>query len=376
MKKVVFKFLYSVFLLIFLEILGYLILNHINLEGNFDRNNKILIKIRNYLINPQNSNYKPKYLPHLTVGYIHNPDYYSKGIKQNNVLGWRGKKPDIFKKEEVFRIVCMGGSTTYGYGVESPDSSYPAILENKLSQLYPDKKIEVINAGVEGYTSFDELKSYLFMVKYLKPDAIIIKSGGNDAADNTNPAPDIALDYSPDLHLSHLYFYNLPGVNPRLRFLMKSYFLSSLNIIINYVGLHRNDAAQIGAFVRVKDETHFWFDKDLDFALSNLKYYSFYNNFRTLVHQIVQDGIDLYILPFAIQESHPDIEKWGLQNYVKLNRINNYLMREITEELKQTWIPLYADSIPADCWLGDDCHFNTRGNEFKAEFISKYIKME
>ena len=84
------------------------------------------------------------------------------------------------KDNDVYRIVCIGGSTTYGYGVTHPHSTYPAFLEIELKQKYPNKKVEVINAGIEGATSFEELKNYLFKVKYLKPDAIVIKSGGND----------------------------------------------------------------------------------------------------------------------------------------------------------------------------------------------------
>ncbi len=44
------------------------------------------------------------------------------------------------------RIYCLGDSFTYGMGMES-NKAYPAILEQKLKEADPDKKVEVYNMG-------------------------------------------------------------------------------------------------------------------------------------------------------------------------------------------------------------------------------------
>jgi hypothetical protein len=137
-----------------IELCGYAYLQHFTIEGSFERNVGVGNKIRRYLLNPNDTTAQPRYLPQETVGFIHNPKFYQDGIKQNNRYGWRGKDFSVIKPDSVYRIVCMGGSTTYGFGVTSPDSSYPSLLQKVLERKYPDKKIEVINAGVAAISSF------------------------------------------------------------------------------------------------------------------------------------------------------------------------------------------------------------------------------
>src|SRR6266498_5808440 len=53
------------------------------------------------------------------------------------------------KSTNTYRVFTLGGSTTYGipYG---PDAALSFWLNERLSRLYPQKNIEVINAGVPG----------------------------------------------------------------------------------------------------------------------------------------------------------------------------------------------------------------------------------
>ncbi len=354
-----------------LELSGYIYLQHFNVDGTYESNLGIGNKLRKYLLNPADTAVQPRYLPQQTLGFTHNPLYYEGGFKQNNVYGWRGKDFNVIKPDSVFRIVCMGGSTTYGFGVVNPDSSYPAILQGLLIKQYSTKKIEVINAGLEAASSFEEIMNYLFKVRYLKPDAIVLKSGGNDAAENL----EYYHRYSPDMVMTHDYLMPIPNINPGLRFLFRSYFFSAIYQIVQFKGVLRADSAKFGvAAQRLDGYERDWFSWPLDSALQYREYYSFQNNFNTLVSEIVKDSVQLYVLPFALNNTGNDLDN-GIPRYHELNELNNQIMLETCKRYGGIWVPLVADSIRPEYWLGDDCHLNESGNAFTAQFVSRYLNI-
>jgi lysophospholipase L1-like esterase len=96
-----------------------------------------------------------------------------------NSLGYRGPYFKKNKSPDTFRIVAMGGSTTAG--MHENELTYPRLLERMLNRAVTGKqKIEVINAGVWGYTSCQVMKRYKKEIVDLKPDAILLMSGWND----------------------------------------------------------------------------------------------------------------------------------------------------------------------------------------------------
>jgi acyl-CoA thioesterase-1 len=81
-------------------------------------------------------------------------------------------------------IVAMGDSLTEGLGVDMEDA-YPAQLERKLHA--DGHNFTVINAGFSGETSTGALKRVDFVLK-LKPDIVILGTGGNDSLRGVDPA--------------------------------------------------------------------------------------------------------------------------------------------------------------------------------------------
>jgi acyl-CoA thioesterase-1 len=75
------------------------------------------------------------------------------------------------------RIVCLGDSLTAGYGLDSPDLAYPALLERRLAEA--GYNYEVINAGVSGDTSAGGLRRLDWS---LQGDVrlLLVALGGND----------------------------------------------------------------------------------------------------------------------------------------------------------------------------------------------------
>jgi uncharacterized membrane protein YvlD (DUF360 family) len=108
------------------------------------------------------------------ISYVPDPAY-----KGHNALGYRGPEVTIPKPDDAFRIVSMGGSTTYSTGTTA-EESYPAFLESILRDEYGYHHVEVINAGVSGYSSWEVLASFAFRVLELEPDMLIYYGALND----------------------------------------------------------------------------------------------------------------------------------------------------------------------------------------------------
>ena len=79
------------------------------------------------------------------------------------------------KPKNEYRIVALGGSTTYGF-YDGYYESWPYLLENKLNQSLDDKKYKVINAGIPGQTTNGINRLLTEEVISWKPDMIILHS--------------------------------------------------------------------------------------------------------------------------------------------------------------------------------------------------------
>jgi len=100
-----------------------------------------------------------------------------------NSLGLRGPLPPIEKGANVYRVVCLGDSFTFGEGVKEADT-WPRQLERLLTARMPGRRVEVINAGVQAYDTKDAAALYLLKLAAYKPDAVIIGFCLNDATDS------------------------------------------------------------------------------------------------------------------------------------------------------------------------------------------------
>lgn len=83
------------------------------------------------------------------------------------------------KSAGVFRIVCLGSSSTRGDGIRNPKlESYPPQLRLLLERCSPGE-VEVINAGIGGY-GLTQLRIYFEQILWhLDPDLLIFYFGGN-----------------------------------------------------------------------------------------------------------------------------------------------------------------------------------------------------
>src|ERR1700737_3407449 len=109
-----------------------------------------------------------------------------------NSVGMRDKERSVQKPPNTFRIAFLGDSMTEARQVALKDT-YCARLEEKLqASAMKGRTVEVLNFGVPGYGTAQELLMLRNMVQQYKPDLVLLEFYfGNDLADNHR-----ALDYT------------------------------------------------------------------------------------------------------------------------------------------------------------------------------------
>jgi hypothetical protein len=99
-----------------------------------------------------------------------------------NSLGFRGREVSR-EKANAYRIMIVGESTTFGATINKDDKPWPEILEEMIRErLKPSRPVEVINAGVPGYTILHNLSRLSSDIFPLKPDLLLCYHGYNGFA--------------------------------------------------------------------------------------------------------------------------------------------------------------------------------------------------
>jgi lysophospholipase L1-like esterase len=105
------------------------------------------------------------------------------GVLRTNGQGLVGPAVNATKPADEFRIIVLGDSYTVG-GQVPYEQTFPAVLEQRLHAAgYP--RVRVINAGVGGYTTFNEAGLLREHLAELQPDLVIVAAFlGNDVSEN------------------------------------------------------------------------------------------------------------------------------------------------------------------------------------------------
>tara|TARA_Y100001936_G_C16044341_1_gene653680 strand:+ start:242 stop:1765 length:1524 start_codon:yes stop_codon:yes gene_type:complete len=104
-----------------------------------------------------------------------------------NTLGFRGPEFSEIKPPNTYRIFMVGGSTMFGAGATSDETTIPGYLQQLLNEKDFEFDIEVINSGIQGADSNAELNLIKHKILNFQPDLIIIYDGWNDLRAKSTP---------------------------------------------------------------------------------------------------------------------------------------------------------------------------------------------
>jgi len=267
------------------------------------------------------------------------------------------------KDTNTVRILCLGGSTTRFVMADSLDR-YPTILQQILDKRNDGKKYEVLNAGMDWYTSKHSLINYAAYCRNFKADKVIVMHAINDIYRSFSPPGFSIGAYESDY--SHFYGPSIYGARPE-SFSQKIY----------------------------KKFRQIWFSQNIsprDFEMDEfVSKPDFEDYLSQLVELIQQDGAEA----FLVSQGHmyrKDLSRleeskiWMSRTFCEKNNefpniqslanaMDTY--NSSTKDIAKKYnIPL----IDAEPILKkdlehfvDDVHYTTMGSTKLAQFISRYI---
>jgi lysophospholipase L1-like esterase len=109
------------------------------------------------------------------------------GLIKVNALGFRGREVSVPKPAGRFRIMVIGDSLTLGWGV-GDDETYSAQVERLLPE-FQGHDVDVVNGGIGGYNTRQEVAMLKRYVSRLEPDLVLVGFYSNDVPDALEDSP-------------------------------------------------------------------------------------------------------------------------------------------------------------------------------------------
>lgn len=289
--------------------------------------------------------------------YVNHPGHVD-SVLQHNSLGYRNPEFEVKKDSNTLRILALGGSTTYGFLNKNPESTWPAILEDKLEATL-NQPVEVINAGLNYATSAELLAAYTLRHRYLEADWVLYHGGGNDAA------PVVFPDYNPE------YTHFRAGgkaltLRPLERVLLRSYvfrifyslWLSPIETVYQ---------SQPFSFLNLDPE------QVQEAVQDSNNYEGFRRNLDLLMQMVKMDGSQMAVIEFLtaspkkVGRRRKDL-KPILPDFLAAIQQNQQIMQQLSAQHKIPYISLPEDQF-TDRMFWDYCHLKPEGEAIKAAFI-------
>ena len=109
-------------------------------------------------------------------------------FRTNNLGLRRDTDTMATKSPDILRILVLGDSHTDGY--VNNDESFCALLESSLTRRFPPgRRVEVLNAGIAGYSPAQEFLWYKMRGALLEPDLVVVVFYvGNDVVELEDPS--------------------------------------------------------------------------------------------------------------------------------------------------------------------------------------------
>ena len=324
---------------------------------------------------------RPLYTHHRYLGYYPTPGY-AKGPNRHNALGYRGDDVMVPKPAGVFRIVCLGGSTTYDSDIEDWTSAYPSQLGRVLRER-GYARVETVNAGAAGWTSWESLIDFELRVLDLEPDLVIV----HDALNDVHPR----FVWPPVLYRGDASGYRAPNASGLFMpsILEYSTLLRILMIRAGWITSHADLSRTID---RLAPSYYgdLWRDqkregvypqgifKEIDgakmLAANDPRY--FVRNLDSLIGVAGANRVKVVLMSFPYSPDFPEEPRVSTPEYHRAIAEHNTALRDLARKRGASFFDLGAQFPTDKRYFTDGRHQNADGAKLKAGMIADYLVSE
>ncbi len=98
------------------------------------------------------------------------------------VNSWGFRDDEVLEPapEDALRLWVVGGSTTFDIYARDNASAWPNLLEQRLQAALPERRVEVLNAGIPGETYAGSITDLRAWGPRFQPDIVVLYHGPND----------------------------------------------------------------------------------------------------------------------------------------------------------------------------------------------------
>lgn len=168
-----FENVFKKILAILVAFILFLVLGEVLIRVYLHYNTAYDIEMTRYALNMKKDSDNP------LIGHVHKPNTSMRLMDvavDINSDGLRDREYPVSRGNE-YRIIFLGDSLTFGWGVEEEDT-FDYILEEELSKLHPT---EIINFGTGNYNTEQEVNLFIEKGLEYKPDKVVLFYFINDA---------------------------------------------------------------------------------------------------------------------------------------------------------------------------------------------------
>jgi lysophospholipase L1-like esterase len=312
-----------------------------------------------------------------TVHHAYRPGFSSPAVRLNS-FGLRTPEVAVPKPAGTVRILLLGDSFTFGYGVKDGDA-FGRRLEERLHGRYGAAPVEVVSAGVLSYCPLLEYLQYRHHLHVLEPDLVVLNFDMSDVQDHMAYSRDVVVgaDGVPLFITEPSLRKQAPSAMPRL-------------LMFEWLGRRiqgargRVESTLEGVpFVRDQDR-YLWtldngpeWDAEAKNAMAPILDLS-----RLLEH----DGIPLllatYPQPWQVSADATTIppirDQYGVGRHTV--HLNDRPFKKLANFASEHHIP-FVNATPAfrqdaaspTLFLGNDFHFSPRGHQLYADVLAASI---
>lgn len=285
-----------------------------------------------------------------------------------NSLGFRSPEISRKKPRGVYRIVCVGGSTVYDTRLPL-DLSWAMRLQEIIRIRFPNKKIEVVNAGIPSRTTADTIVNVALRVLPLDPDAIIVMHGVNDQKPNRYPGfkDDYSHWYKPPVKASTMFWNRLLDKS-----LLVSHLRWRLQFVVNPAKKENWRGEQLDRYDTVTKAGLDAYTRNMESIIGMSRIHNVAVIVATIGHSLAEnaDWNPSMGTRVPLVYYHECLTLEGIEAaFAEYNRLN----REIAEAHDCVLVDIERELPEGKENYQDDVHFNSNGARRVAELFANSV---